>query len=152
MGIELLTCMDIIWILVRFCRIALFGQTNRSQTMRYRINCPFFTRPPRQPLPSALHSTSPNVNPTGHASVCDACLRSSSCMQVVAGPMGVCRGMARHEGRPPSTTTSTRTISAAFRPTLHLPQCQPHRTRIRVRCVSTVIISYAGGGRPNGCF
>ena len=50
-----------------------------------------------------------------------------------------------------STTMPTRTISVAFRPTLHLPQHQPHRTRIRVRCMSTVIISYAGGGRPKGC-
>ena len=37
-------------------------------------------------------STSPNVNPTGHASVCNASLHSPSCMQVVAGPMGVCQG------------------------------------------------------------
>ena len=101
MGIELLTCMDIIWILVRFCWITLFGQTNRSQTIRYLINHPFFMRPPRQPLRFAPHSTSPHFVPTGHASVCDACLRSSSRMQVVAGPMGVCRGMALREGRLP---------------------------------------------------
>ena len=54
-----------------------------------------------------------------------------------------------------STTTPIRIISAegsaAFRPTLHLPQCQPHRTCIRLRCVSTVIIWYAGGVQPNGC-
>ena len=47
-------------------------------------------------LPSTLtffppHSASPNVDPTGHASVCDACLRLPPRMQVVAGPMGVRR-------------------------------------------------------------
>ena len=148
--------------------------------------------------------------------MCDACLRSSSRMQVVAGPMGVSRGMAHREGRPPhqhhhvnmdniscllpytpppptstpqamhpcvmhvyghhlvcrwwpaqwvflggwlvvrdvrhvSTTMPTQTISVAFHPTLHLPQHQPHRTRIHVRCMSTVIISYAGRGQPKGC-
>ena len=100
MGIELLSCMDIIWILVRFCWITLFGQTNCSQMIRYRINCPFFTQPPWQLLPFTPHSTSHFV-PTGHASMRDACLWSSSHMQVVASPMGVSRGMAHHEGRPP---------------------------------------------------
>jgi hypothetical protein len=42
-------------------------------------------------------------------------------------------------------------MTAAFRPALRCPPCRPHRTRIRVRCVSTAIISYADGGRPNGC-
>ena len=101
MGIELLTCMDIIWILVRFCWSTLFGQTNCSQTIRYMINHPFFTWPPQQLLPYTPHSTSPHFVPTGPASVCDACLRSSSCMQVVASPMGVCWGMALREGRLP---------------------------------------------------
>ena len=32
-----------------------------------------------------------------------------------------------------------------------LPQCWPHKTHIRIRCVFTVAASYAGGGRPNGC-
>ena len=54
-----------------------------------------------------------------------------------------------------STTTPIQIISAessaAFCPTLHLPQCQPHRTCICLRCVSTVIIWYAGSVRPNGC-
>ena len=53
-------------------------------------------RPPHQhgqyQLPSALHSTSPHVNPTGHASICNACLQLSSGMQAVSGPMGVCGG------------------------------------------------------------
>ena len=156
MGIELLTCMDIIWILVRFCWITLFGQTNHSQTIRYMINCPFFTWPPWQLLRFAPHSTSPHFVPTGHASVCDACLWSSSCMQVVAGPMGVCWGMALREGRLPhqhhhTNTDNSAEGSAAFRPTLHLPQCQPHRTCIRLQCVSTVIIWYAGSVWPNGC-
>ena len=49
-----------------------------------------------------------------------------------------------------STTMPTRTISVAFHPTLHLPQRQPHRTRIRVRCVSMVIISYEVVAGPKG--
>jgi len=38
-----------------------------------------------------------------------------------------------------------------FRPPLYLPPHQPHRTRIRMRCMSMVTASYAGSGRPNGC-
>ena len=152
--------------------------------------------------------------------MCDACLWSSSRMQVVAGPMGVSRGTARCEGRPPrqhhhanmdnisglppytpppptstpqdmhpramhvyshhlvcrwwpaqrvfvggwlfmrdvchvSTTTPIQMISvegsAAFCLTHHLPQCQSHRTHIRLQCMSMVIIWYVGGVRPNGC-
>ena len=50
-----------------------------------------------------------------------------------------------------STTTPTWTISGAFWPRLHLPQCQPHRAHIGLWCVSTVIILYADRGPPNGC-
>ena len=70
-----------------------------------------------------LHSTSPNVNPTGHASVCNACLRSSSRMQVVAGPMGVCRGMALREGRLPHQHHHTNTDNISRR-----QRCLPPNT------------------------
>ena len=47
----------------------------------------------RSAAPSAIasfppHSTSPNIDPTGYASVCDVCLQLPPHMQVVAGPMG----------------------------------------------------------------
>ena len=136
--------------------------------------------------------------------MCDACLQSSSHMQVVAGPMGVSRGMACREGRLPhqhhhinthninclppytppppmstpqdthpcamhvyghhlvcrwwpaqwvfvggwlfvrdvchvSTTTPIQIISAegsaAFCPTLHLPQCQPGHASVCDACL-----------------
>jgi len=38
-----------------------------------------------------------------------------------------------------------------FCPPLYLPPHRPHRTRIRMRCMSMVTASYAGGGWPNGC-
>ena len=208
------------WILVRFCWITLFGQTNCSQTIRYMINHPFFTWPRWQPLPFAPHSTSPHLSPQDmHPCVMPVYGHHLVCRWWLAQWVFVGGWLIVRDVRHVSTTMPTQTISVAFCPTLHLPQmstpqdthpcamhvychhlicrwwlaqwvfvggwvivrdvchssttmpiqiisaegstafcstlhlpqCQPHRTRIRLQCVSTVIIWYAGGVRPNGC-
>ena len=109
------------------------------------ISClPPYTPPPPTSTPQDMHPCAMHVY--GHHLVC----RWWPAQWVFVGGWLFVRDVCHI-----STTTPIQIISAegsaAFRPTLHLPQCQPHRTRIRVRCVSTVITSYAGGGRPNGC-